>query len=239
MTQRTALVTGASRGIGRAIADRLASRGYRVVGASRTAPTGAVAWSFRELDLADPVATRAALAAIVAETPVDVLVNNAGIARMATLEGTTPEIVQEMAAVNVAGPALCAQAVVAGMRGRGWGRIVNIGSRAALGKEGRGPYGASKGGVASLTRTWALELAAAGITVNCVAPGPIDTEMFREGQPPGDPRRIAIERAIPLGRLGTPDDIAAAVGYLVSEDAGFVTGQTLYVCGGLTIGAVS
>lgn len=118
----------------------------------------------------------------------------------------------------------------------GFGRIVLIGSRAALGKSGRLFYGASKAAVAGMARTMALELARHGVTVNVVAPGPIDTDMFRQDQPPGSPNRARIEQAIPLGRIGTPAEIAAAVGYFLDDDAGFVTGQTLNICGGLTVG---
>jgi NAD(P)-dependent dehydrogenase (short-subunit alcohol dehydrogenase family) len=121
------------------------------------------------------------------------------------------------------------------MRTKRRGRIVNIGSRAALGKAGLSVYGAIKGALVSTTRTWALELAGDGITVNTVSPGPIATEMFYNNFPPDSPATKAFLAAIPIGRIGSPADVAAAVNFLVSDEASFITGQTLYVCGGLSI----
>ena len=121
------------------------------------------------------------------------------------------------------------------MKARRKGRIVNLGSRAALGKAGRTVYGATKGAIVALTRTWALELGPFGITANSVAPGPIATEMFYKDNPPEAPATKALLSAIPIGRIGTPQDVAGAVNFLLSDDASFITGQTLYVCGGLSI----
>jgi NAD(P)-dependent dehydrogenase (short-subunit alcohol dehydrogenase family) len=122
------------------------------------------------------------------------------------------------------------------MRAARFGRIVNIGSRASLGKAGRIVYGASKAAVTGITRTAALELARDGITVNCIAPGPIETDMIRMGYPEGSETRARLTGEIPVGRFGRPDEIAAAVSYFLSDAAGFTTGQVLYVCGGLTAG---
>jgi NAD(P)-dependent dehydrogenase (short-subunit alcohol dehydrogenase family) len=121
------------------------------------------------------------------------------------------------------------------MKGVGFGRIVNMASRAALGKELRTAYAASKAGLIGATRVWALELGAHGITVNALGPGPIATELFNRANPPGDPRTRAIVESVPVKRVGTPEDVAHAAGFL-DERAGFVTGQVLYVCGGLTVG---
>jgi NAD(P)-dependent dehydrogenase (short-subunit alcohol dehydrogenase family) len=121
-------------------------------------------------------------------------------------------------------------------REEGFGRIVLIGSRAALGKENRVLYGASKAGVTGLGRTLALELAPHQVTVNVIAPGPIATDLFEHGQPVGSPARIKIEASVPLGRVGKPDDIANATSFLLNDATGYVTGQCLNVCGGLSTG---
>jgi NAD(P)-dependent dehydrogenase (short-subunit alcohol dehydrogenase family) len=122
------------------------------------------------------------------------------------------------------------------MRQAKYGRIVNIGSRAALGREARIVYGSSKAAVASMTRSLALEVAREGITVNCVAPGPVETELFLKNHPHGSPERRKIAGAIPMDRVGTPKEVAAACAYFLSEDAAYTTGQVLYVCGGLSVG---
>jgi 3-oxoacyl-[acyl-carrier protein] reductase len=129
-----------------------------------------------------------------------------------------------------------AQCLMPYMRKANFGRIVSIASRAALGKEERTAYAATKAGVLGMTRTWALELAQYGITVNAIGPGPIATELFTSGNPPGAPKTIKIIESIPVKRMGQPEDIAHAVAYLMDERASFVTGQTLYVCGGMTVG---
>ena len=130
---------------------------------------------------------------------------------------------------------LCAQAVVPGMREQGFGCIVNISSRAHLGKTLRTAYAASKGGLVSMTRVWALEYADCGITVNAVAPGPIRTELFEQVNPADHPRTRAIIESMPVKRLGEPEDVANAVRFFMDEASGFVTGQVLYVCGGVTL----
>lgn len=129
------------------------------------------------------------------------------------------------------------QAVVPAMKAAGRGRVVNISSRAALGKELRTAYAATKAGLHGMTRTWALELGRWGITVNAVGPGPIRTSLFDAVNPADSPRTKAIIDAVPIGRLGTCEDVAEAVGFFASDGAGFITGQVLYVCGGMTTGA--
>ena len=139
-------------------------------------------------------------------------------------------------ALNFRAVLQCTQAVLPAMRAARFGRIVNLGSRALLGREGRIAYGGSKAAVLSMTRSLALEVAKDGITANCIAPGPVETEMFAQNHPHGSAERARITGAVPMGRVGTTKEVAAACAYFLSEDAGFTTGQVLYVCGGLSVG---
>ncbi|MGG5812441.1 SDR family oxidoreductase [Falsiroseomonas sp. CW058] len=231
------LVTGGSGGIGRAIARRAAEAGWRVVNLDLHPPAAPLpVEDFVACDVSDLGATRAALAAIAERHAPTRLVNNVGIVRPASLEETRAEDLAAVVEVNLRSAVLAAQALLPAMRAARFGRIVNIASRAALGKELRTSYAASKAGLLGLTRTWALELAADGITVNAIGPGPIATELFRRANPDNSPRTRAIIEGVPVKRLGTPEDVAHAAAFYLDERAGFVTGQTLYVCGGLTVG---
>ncbi len=232
-----ALVTGGSRNIGGAISRRLTGDGFRVIVLDIVPPEHDDLELFLPVDLSDAAATARALAQAVSGRAVTRLVNNAGIVQPASLEETTPASLDQVAAINLKAPILCAQAVLPAMKAAGRGRIVNISSRAALGKELRTAYAATKAGLHGMTKTWALELGAHGITVNAVGPGPIRTSLFDAVNPADSPRTQAILAKVPVGRLGTPEDVADAVSYFVSDRAGFVTGQVLYVCGGMTIGA--
>jgi len=232
-----ALVTGASRGIGRAVAERLLADGYQVVNFDRKAPTTLLPGeTYVAVDLCDATATRAAIADLTAQRTVLYLVNNAGIVRPALIEDASPADLAAVMALNVQAPLLLMQGLLATMRRQRFGRVVNIASRAALGKVKRSSYAASKAGLLGLTRTWALEVAADGITVNAIGPGPIATELFEQVNPPGAPQTEAIRASIPVRRMGTPADVAHAVAALLDARAGFITGQVLYVCGGMTVG---
>ena len=231
-----ALVTGGSRGIGAAIVQKLLARGIPVVILDREAPAEPTAARFVRCDLTDLEGTKAALAEIAATNAILWLVNNAGIAAPASLEETTIEDFDKVVAINLRACILSAQAALPAMKVAGKGRIVTISSRAALGKELRTAYSATKAGVIGLTRTWALELAPHGITVNAIGPGPIETELFKSANPHNSPRTQAIIRGVPVQRLGQPEDIAHAADFFLSEGASFVTGQVLYVCGGMTVG---
>ncbi|MEE8578766.1 MAG: SDR family oxidoreductase [Hyphomicrobium sp.] len=234
---QTALVTGASRGIGRAIVARLLADGWAVINLDNAPPEIAPDLGDRwiEVDLQSVEATKNALRDVLLDGPVSALVNNAAIGRMSAIDDTSVKDFDASVAVNMRAPMLCAQAVIPGMKAGGFGRIVNIASRAHLGKALRTSYAATKGAMVSMTKVWALELAPHGISVNAIAPGPIRTELFERANPPDNPRTRQIIDAIPVGRLGEPEDVANTVSFFLDKRAGFVTGQVLYVCGGITL----
>ncbi len=236
MDQRVTLVTGVSKGIGKAVAEDMTARGHHVVGMSRSRPADWFNGTFAAVDFADAAATAETLAQVVKEHRITGLVNNAGLSNAKRAEDVTLEDIDKVMGVNFRALVQCIQAVLPGMRQGKYGRIVNIGSRAALGREGRIVYGGSKAAVASMTRSLALEVASEGITVNCVAPGPVETELFQQNHPLGSAARQKIAGAIPMQRIGTTKEVAAACGYFLSEDAGYTTGQVLYVCGALSVG---
>ncbi len=238
-SRKRVLVTGASKGIGRATLDRLRRDGYDAIGLARTRPADlADDPAFHCCDLEDLAATRALVTGLAAKAPFYALINNAAMAPTTSLADTTLSDMDIAMCVNVNAALVCAQALLPGMRAQGAGRIVNLSSRAALGKVNRTAYSASKAAVIGMSRTWALELAASAITVNVIAPGPIATELFRTASPPDDPRTGALMAAVPLQRVGDPAEVAHAIAFLLDERAGFITGQTLHIDGGLTISAV-
>lgn len=236
MKDEVVLLTGGARGIGAGISRELLREGYRVVVLDRLEPEGDVDVEFHAVDLLDAEATRAALERVTAAHEVTRLVNNVGIVRPAPAEETTLGDFLDVVNLNARAALLCVQAVLPAMRRARQGRIVSVTSRVVLGKELRTAYSASKGALAAMTRTWALEFARDGITVNAVAPGPIGTDEFNRNNPPDSQRTRDIVDHIPIGRLGTPEDVAHAVSFFLDSRSAFVTGQTLYVCGGLTVG---
>ena len=236
-SQKNVLVTGASRGIGRAIATRLTQDGYRVINFDKSAPPSLLAGEeFHQIDITDHHAVSILMKDITNRMQVLRLVNNAGMIKPGALEDVIEEDFDAVYALNLKAPMVLAQALLAHMRQANFGRIVNIASRAALGKEERTAYAATKAGVIGMTRTWALEMAQFGITVNAIGPGPIATDLFTSGNPPNAPKTIKIVESIPVKRMGQPEDIAHAAAYLMDDRSSFTTGQTLYVCGGMTVG---
>ena len=232
--EQCTLVTGGSRNIGHGICERLSADGQTVVQFDVLAPASGSAARFVEVDLADEDATGRALDALLAEYRVSRLVNNVGVVSLGAVEEVPLAEFDRVLRINTRVALQCAGAVVPGMKEAGFGRIVNIASRAIRGIPNLSVYAASKAAVVGLMTTWALELARSGITANAVAPGPIDTDMLRAAYPPDSPAFQAMHDKVPVGRLGQPADIANAVAFLLDERSGFVTGQVLHVCGGMS-----
>jgi 2-hydroxycyclohexanecarboxyl-CoA dehydrogenase len=241
---RVALVTGAARGIGAAIAHRLAAHGATVVVADLdgdAAGATAEALDGKAFGVAVDVSSSASVNAALDEVraaagPPAILVNNAGIDVIKPFVDSTEEEWDRIIAVNLKGPINCSRAVLDAMIERKYGRIVNIASDAGrVGSSGEAVYSATKGGVIAFTKTLAREMARHGITVNCVCPGPTETALLAQVAEYSQKLYESVSRAIPLGRTAQPDDIAPAVAFLASDDASYITGQTLSVSGGLTM----
>jgi NAD(P)-dependent dehydrogenase (short-subunit alcohol dehydrogenase family) len=240
MPERYAIVTGGSAGIGASICTHLLDAGWGVVSMSRRATAIAhPALESVEVDLGDVEATRAAALEVCARLPVVAVVHNAGAMRPALLADVSVEDVEALGTLHLSAPLVLVQAALPEMRRQRFGRIVLVSSRAALGLATRTAYSATKSGMFGMARTWALELGSEGITANVVAPGPVVTDMFHEVIPRDAAAVAATAAKIPVGRVGLPDDVARAVMFFVSPDNGFVTGQSLYVCGGTSVGSIT
>jgi 2-hydroxycyclohexanecarboxyl-CoA dehydrogenase len=225
---KTAIVTGGAAGIGAAIVERFKAEGTKVVVFDlKGSPS---------VDITDYDAVKKA---VEAAGPVDILVNNAGWDMFKPFLKTDPAFWQKIISINLVGPMNLLHCVLPGMVARGGGKVVNIASDAGrVGSSGEAPYSACKGGIIAMTKTLARELATKGVRLNTVCPGLTETgmlESFMTGAGNPEKLREAYTRAVPIGRLGKPEDIAGAVLFLASDDADFITGQTISVSGGLTM----
>jgi 2-hydroxycyclohexanecarboxyl-CoA dehydrogenase len=250
MSNRVALVTGGAQGIGRGIARSLGEQGFRVAvadlnlelaqqTAKEIGADGGTATAV-SIDVTDTGSVTAAVRSVEAEFgPVEVAVNNAGFDDFMPFVKTTEEFWDRILDVNFKGALRVIHAVVPGMLDRGFGRVINIGSDAGrVGSSLESVYSGAKGGIIAFTKTLAREVAAKGVTANTICPGPTDTPALRRfADGAGDAEKViaGMTRAVPMRRLGTPEDIGPAVAFFASDGAGFITGQTLSVSGGLTM----
>jgi 2-hydroxycyclohexanecarboxyl-CoA dehydrogenase len=249
LKDKTVIITGGANGIGAAICRRLAEEGC-IVGIfdlDKTAgekvvteiKTGGGRASFHAIDISDYAAVQRAVEAFEAASgPIALLVNNAGWDRALTFLDSTPEFWSKVVAINLYGPLNMCHVVLKGMAARNFGRVVNVASDAGrVGSSGEAVYSACKGGVIALTKTLARELVGKGVILNTLCPGPTDTAILRSFLEGPDGTRIAdgLKRAIPMRRFGAPEDYPGLVAFLLSDDAAYMTGQTISVSGGLTM----
>jgi 3-oxoacyl-[acyl-carrier protein] reductase len=241
VSNKFALVTGGSTGIGTAICRALLDSGYEVVSLSRRpAPLDSPRAHSVLVDLADAAATQAAARDIARRWPVTTLVHNAGATRENLLQDASLEDLAILTQLHLGAPLTLLQATLPAMQAAKFGRVVLIGSRAMLGLAKRTAYSATKSGMVGMARTWALELGSQGITVNVVAPGPIEeTEMFDKVLGDDNEKRQRLAASIPVRRVGRPEDVARAVTFFTAPEASFITGQTLLVCGGASLGSLA
>ena len=233
---RTTLITGASRGIGRACADRLAAAGHHIVNLDLTAPDDAFKGDSFEVDLADRGAVGACLEELTQRYEFNGLLNNVGTTGEQPLEAIELNVFDRVMEVNVVTAIQCARACIPIMKAQRFGRIVNISSELILGIAKRTAYAGTKAMLSNFARVWSLELTPFGITVNAIAPGPTNTEFFMNNNPIGSPQREAKLKRIAAGRFGEPEDMANMVDFLMKNESEYVTGQTLFVCGGSSVG---
>ncbi|MDG1906644.1 MAG: SDR family oxidoreductase [Arenicella sp.] len=239
--KQAVVVTGGSVGIGLSICQHLLSEGYVVVNLARRAAT--IEHSNLHnvvIDLSDRSALELCAKRVASNFQVSGFVHNAGLIRPSLLEDVSLDDLGNLNQVHLGAAITLTQAFLPSLKQVEHGRIVLISSRAAMGLATRTSYSATKSGMLGMARTWALELAHQGITVNCVAPGPIEaTEMFDAVVEDGSDKKAALAASIPVKRIGRPEDVARAVGFFIDPNSSFITGQTLMVCGGSSLGGLS
>lgn len=241
MTQtHVAIVTGGSAGIGAEICRSMLDAGYEVISmARRAADFSHPRLHNVQVDLLDATATAQAGAEAAAQFPISHVIHNAGVIWPNLLAQVTQEELHGLTQIHLGAAISLVQAALPGMQERKFGRIVMMSSRGALGLPTRTAYSATKAGMVGMARTWSLELAPYGITVNVVAPGPIQTDMFYEVIEAGSERERQLAEGIPVKRLGRSDDVARAVMFFADPANSFVTGQTLFVCGGASVSSIT
>jgi NAD(P)-dependent dehydrogenase (short-subunit alcohol dehydrogenase family) len=234
-----ALVTGGSAGIGLEVVKQLLDKGYDVVSLDiQPPPSSPKGFEFFKIDLSDTEATRR-ICEKLKNRKITTIIHNAGVIRPALLADVRLEDFDALVNLHLKAAITLMQAALPAMKAEGYGRVVLVSSRAVLGLPTRTSYSATKAGMLGMARTWALELAPMGITVNVVAPGPVRTANFHSVIPEGSPQVDKVAQAIPVKRLGEVEDVARAVMFFAAKEAGFITGQVLYVCGGTSVGTLA
>lgn len=236
----TAIVTGGSAGIGKGIAEHLLDAGHNVISLARRDPdfTRENLTSYR-VDLADMDATARTASEIAANHKVTALIHNAGVIRPALIEDVKADDLDFLTHLHLGAGITLLQAVLPAMKACGYGRIVNMSSRAVVGLPTRTVYAGTKAALIAMTRTWAMELGPHGITVNAIAPGPVVTDMFTDVMSPESEQARALAQSLPMQRLGTADDVARTTMFFLDPRNDWITGQTLYVCGGASLGSLT
>ncbi|RMF07789.1 MAG: SDR family oxidoreductase, partial [Alphaproteobacteria bacterium] len=192
-----------------------------------------------QVDLSDPKATAAVAEKVAAEHQVTALVHNAGVIRPALIEDVKTEDLEFLTHLHMGAAITLLQAVLPSMKAAGFGRVVNMSSRAVVGLPTRTVYSGTKAALIAMTRTWAMELGPHGITVNAIAPGPVVTDMFTDVMSAESDKARALAKTLPMQRLGTADDVARATMFFLDPRNDWITGQTLYVCGGASLGSLT